>query len=112
MVRGRRGRRTKSMINIASKRIDILFDLAEGEAKARNQHRANRYVELARKIGMRYNVRVPKRFRRRYCKHCNSYLLPSVTSRVRVRRKRLVIFCENCGGYLRVPFGRESIQKG
>ncbi len=112
MVRGRRGRRTKSMVNIASKRIDILFDLAEVEAKAHNQHRANRYVELARKIGMRYNVRVPTRYRRRYCKHCHSYLLPSVTSRVRVRRKKIVIFCETCGGYIRVPFGRENKQKG
>ena len=84
MARGRRGKRTKEMINIAGERIDILFDLAEEEARAHNLPRANRYVELARKIGMRYNVRISRRYRRRYCKHCHAYLLPSVSCRVRV----------------------------
>ena len=95
------------MINIAGERIDILFDLAEEEALAHNLHRANRYVELARKIGMRYNVRIPRRYRRSYCKHCHSYLVPSINSRVRLRGKRTVIFCENCGDYMRMPFIRE-----
>lgn len=106
MTRGRRGRRTKSMINIAGERIEILFRLAEDEALAHNLHRANRYVELARKIGMRYNVRVPGRYKRRYCRHCHSYLLPSVNSRVRLRNKKLVIYCKNCGGHMRMPFIR------
>lgn len=99
------------MINIAGNRIDILFDLAEMEAKSHNLHRANRYVELARKIGMRYNVRVPRRYRWRFCKHCYSYLLPSTNSRIRIRGKKIVIFCETCGDYTRMPFGRELTQK-
>ena len=99
------------MINIASERIDILFNLAEGEALAHNFRRANRYVELARKIGMRYNVRVPKRYRRRYCRHCHSYLLPSINCRFRVRGKKIVVSCENCGGTMRMPFFRERKEK-
>ena len=65
MQKGRRGRRTKAMVNIAGERIDILFNLAEEEAKAHKFQRANRYVDLARKIGMRYNVRVPSQYKRR-----------------------------------------------
>ncbi|UCE39203.1 MAG: ribonuclease P [Thermoplasmata archaeon] len=108
MSQGRRGRRTKGMLNIAKERIDILFDLAEKEARAYNLQRANRYVELARKIGMRYNVRVPSHFKRRYCKFCHSYLVPSVNSRVRIKYKKIVIFCENCGSYMRMPQFREK----
>jgi ribonuclease P protein subunit RPR2 len=107
MPRGRKGRRTKSMINIASERIDILFNQAEEEALADNLQRSDRYVELARKIGMRYNVRVPGRYKRRYCKFCHSYLIPSKNSRVRVRGKRIVLSCESCGGVMRMPIIRE-----
>ncbi len=103
MARGRKGKRTKNMVNIAGERIDILFNLAEEEALIHNLHRADRYVELARKIGMRYNVRIPRRYRKRYCKHCHSYFLPSVNCRVRIRGNRIVIFCENCGNYTRMP---------
>ncbi len=109
MPRGRKGRKTKAMINIAGERIDILFDLAEEEALARNLHRADRYVELARKIGMRYNVRIPRRYRRRFCKHCHCYLMPSINCRVRIRGNRTVIFCENCGGYTRIPIMEEKM---
>ena len=74
---------------------------------AHNIHRANRYVELARKIGMRYNVRIPRWYRRRYCKQCHSYLMPSFNCRVRLRGRKAVIFCEECGSYMRIPFSRE-----
>jgi ribonuclease P protein subunit RPR2 len=108
MPRGRKGKRTKGMVKIAGERIDILFNLAEEEALIHNLHRADRYVELARKIGMRYNVRIPRRYRRRYCKHCHCYFLPSVNCRIRVRGNNIVIFCENCGRYTRMPLNREK----
>jgi ribonuclease P protein subunit RPR2 len=111
MQKGRRGRRTKAMIDMAGERIDILFDLAEEEAKVHKFHRANRYVDLARKIGMRYNVRVPSQYKRRYCKFCHSYLVPSVNSRVRVRNNKIVVSCDNCGGIMRMPFVREDKEK-
>jgi ribonuclease P protein subunit RPR2 len=108
MSRGRRGRRTKGMIHVAGERIDILFNLAEEEASAQNFHRANRYVELARKIGMRYNVRIPRRYKRRYCRNCHAYLVPSHNLRVRISNKKIVYFCENCGHYTRMPMVREN----
>jgi ribonuclease P protein subunit RPR2 len=103
MTRGRRGRRTKEMVNIAEERIDILFNLAEEEALAYNPPRANRYVDLARKIGMRYNVRIPGKFKRKFCKHCHSFLLPGENCRVRIRGGKIVVFCEICKGYMRIP---------
>ena len=103
MSPGRRGRRTKQMVNIAGERIEILFDLAHKEARAKNLNRANRYVDLARRIGMRYNVRIPGNYKRRLCRHCHSYLVPGDNCRVRIRGKRIIIFCETCNEYTRMP---------
>jgi len=57
---------------IAQERMDILFRLAEREALQRREARARRYVDLARRIGMRYNVRIPAEFKRRFCKGCGA----------------------------------------
>lgn len=93
---------------IAEKRIIILFNLAEKNAHDNRFDLADRYVKLARKLSMRYLIKIPSEYKRSYCKHCCSYLLPSVNSRFRIRNKTLVIFCEKCGKFTRIPL--KSIQ--
>jgi ribonuclease P protein subunit RPR2 len=88
---------------IAHRRIQQLFLLAEQCALKGKLNLANRYVELARKISMRYLVPMPKEFKRRFCKHCYQYLLPNVTCRFRIHRGKLVIYCHNCKRYTRIP---------
>ena len=84
---------------IAKKRVVKLFELAlSGRLKL-----ANRYVEIARKISMRYMVSIPKEHKIRFCKHCYSYLLPNVNSRVRINDGKIVIYCNNCKKYTRIP---------
>src|SRR5207245_9936253 len=78
---------------IALERMTTLFHLAEGEALQRHAGRARRYVELARRIGMRYNVRVPAPFTRSFRKTCLAVLLPSVSARVRLWRGRVGVPC-------------------
>lgn len=99
--RGRRGRRTKNMIIIANERIELLFQFAETQRAAGKYQRLDRYVELARKIGMRYNVRIPLKYKRRYCKHCYAYLHPGRTADIRVRNKIIIVHCRNCGKLMR-----------
>jgi ribonuclease P protein subunit RPR2 len=93
---------------IAGERMTTLFRLAESEALQRHAGRARRYVELARRIGMRYNVRVPALFKRSFCKKCLAFLLPSVNARVRVGEGRVVITCNVCGAVQRFPYRREQ----
>jgi len=83
--------------DIAKERIDILLGLAEKNFRKKPE-RARRYVELARKISLRYNVRMKKEQKRKFCKKCNSLLLPGSTSSVRLdsKRKLLIIKCKNC----------------
>src|SRR3989449_11738879 len=78
---------------IALERMTTLFRLAEGEALQRHAGRARRYVELARRIGMRYNVRGPAPFKRAFCKKCLAFLLPFVSARVPVGRGRALRTC-------------------
>ncbi len=57
---------------------------------------------------MRYNVRTPAAFKRRFCKDCGAYLVPSVNARVRVGRGHLAITCTGCGAIQRLPYRREQ----
>lgn len=93
---------------IALERMTTLFRLAEKEALQSHAGRARRYVELARRIGMRYNVRIPASFKRSFCKTCLAFLLPSVSARVRVGRGRVVVTCTACGAMQRFPYQREQ----
>ena len=88
---------------IAKKRIGKLFFMAEQKALENKLNLANRYVEIARKLSMRYLVPMPKEYKSRFCKHCYSYLLPDVTSRVRFNSGKIVIYCNNCQKYTRIP---------
>lgn len=106
MARRRRGAERL----IAGERIDILFRLAEERALARDFRRANRYTGLALRIGTRYNVRIPREFRRRFCRSCHTFLLPAVNCRVRVRQGRITVTCGACGAVRRMPYLREKAQ--
>jgi len=100
-------RRKGSERKIALERIDILFRLAEREAVAGNSARADRYASLAAKIGMRYNVRLPREFKRRYCRRCHAFLVPGKNCRVRVSRGLVTSTCGVCGDIRRFPYIRE-----
>jgi ribonuclease P protein subunit RPR2 len=87
---------------IAKERIEILFKEAEENFK-KHPERSKRYVELARKIGLRYNVRFSKELKRKFCKNCNSLLIPGVSSKVRVEKKNLIIKCLKCNKLYKYP---------
>ncbi len=96
MSRRAQQQRTRAFIkDIASERIEQLFELAEVEF-SNHSKRSDRYARLAKEIGMRYRVRVPKKFKMRFCRKCLRYLVYGVNARVRVKDKRTVITCLNC----------------
>lgn len=89
--------------DIAIERIEYLFKIAE-ENYSSNPHRSDRYVALARRIGMRYRVRLPSYLKRRICKGCHSFLVPSDSSRVRLHGRYMTITCLKCGKEMRYPY--------
>jgi len=90
---------------IAKERIDILLTEAEKQALAGDLELADRYAFMARKIGMRYQVKMPCGFKLKFCKKCLSYLVPSKNARIRMTGGRLTRQCLKCGSYYRIPIG-------
>lgn len=98
---------------IAMERIGILFGLSDDFALSGNLEKSDAYVERARKIAMRYNLRIPSGYKRKFCKYCYRYLLPSATSIVRInpREHRVEVKCLGCGRIMYYPFVRELKDK-
>ena len=93
----------EQMQRMARDRIIALFVRAESVFKESPQL-AHRYVHLAFKLSTKYKARIPSELKRRFCKNCLSYLVPSVNCRVRTSKGRLVILCLECQHYTRVPY--------
>ena len=108
-MRRNRSKDKKHKKQIAQRRINQLFTLAEWEAHRGNLALSDRYVKLARRISMRLLVPIPIEFKRHFCPHCYRFFLPAVTCRVRIRHKQLTLFCFHCQRFTRIPFsGKQS----
>ncbi len=90
----------KQQKEVALERIKILFKEADNVFNE-DKKLANRYVELARKIGMKTKTRIPGVYKRKFCKHCYSYLKPGKNLRVRTKNKKLIYYCLSCKKYMR-----------
>ena len=81
---------------IAEERIVKLFVEAENMFNE-YPNLSQRYVELARKIATRYNVRFNKDQKRLFCKNCNAYLKQGKNSTIRLQHGKIVLKCSECG---------------
>lgn len=89
-------------VNIAKKRIKFLFEEAKGPFKS-NPKLSNKYVKLARRIAMKYKIKMPSELKKKFCKNCHSYLAPGVNCRVRIHKHRVIYYCLSCRHYMRFP---------
>ena len=80
---------------IAKERMEILF----AQAQHADDHFAKRYITLARKIGMKYKVRLTPQQRRFFCHACNARITTAMT---RIKNKVRIIHCP-CGEIARYP---------
>ena len=100
----KRSKKPDWQIKIAKERIQILFRLAERELD-KHPERSRRYVELARKIGLRYNIRLPKQIKRKFCKKCNTLLYIGKTAKEleSTLPNLKLVKCLNCGEIKKIP---------
>ena len=92
---------------VIKERIKQLFKQAALQFN-KNKSLANRYVTLARKIQMKVRIRMPPEVKRRFCKHCYKYLQPGVNSRVRTRKRKVIISCLECKKFMRIPIKKNK----
>jgi len=106
-------RKGGSVREVARERIEILLTHAK-EAFPTTRPLARRYVELARRIGMKAGVRLTGEQKLFICKGCGSLLVPGVNCRVRTRSEygtTVLITCIDCGAKKRYPTVRERLSK-
>ncbi len=101
------------MKEIARERIEILLVLARKTFPG-DKALSKRYVELAKKIGMKAGVRLPTQEKMFICKGCGGILVPGVNCRVRTQAgygTAVLITCLDCGAKRRYPTVREHRSK-
>src|SRR5512136_2822448 len=91
---------------IAQRRIRYLFSVAETCGLEGKLTLSDRYIQLARKISMKYLVPIPKEYAYLFCKHCYSFQIPTQTCRVRIHRGMIVSYCTHCKRFSRRPLHR------
>ncbi|HIE33680.1 MAG TPA: hypothetical protein EYP86_00890 [Candidatus Altiarchaeales archaeon] len=114
MKRRKRTIRTqKKLKEIARERIDILFRQSDEAAHKGELDNANRYIDIVRRIAMKNNIRIPREYKRRFCRFCYKYLLPGKTSRTRINSKegRIETECFNCGKTIYFPIHVKNKEK-
>jgi ribonuclease P protein subunit RPR2 len=93
---------------IAKERIEILV---KGALKEKDKALAARQAYQAKKIAMRFRIRLPYVARQLFCKKCKAFIVPGRSARVRVGRAKtraVRITCLRCGHTYRKVLGRNK----
>ena len=94
----RRRKETGKIKKIAYERIEVLLEKADKVYRT-DSTLAQNYAEKARKVAMKARVRIPRKWRFRFCKKCKKYLYPGITAHVRIKSgnpSRVIIHCDLC----------------
>ncbi|MBS7287479.1 MAG: ribonuclease P [Candidatus Freyarchaeota archaeon] len=108
MVRLKKKPSAEEVRGIAASRIRTLMMLAE-KVFLEDRNLAQRYADLAKAIGAKSKVRLPRALRRRICRYCGAYLWPGVNCRVRLRVNRephIALTCLSCKRQMRIYYKR------
>jgi len=93
----------KQQKKLALSEIIGILDKAK-EVFDKNPELANKYAKKARRIALKYKLKLPLKLKRRICKNCLSYLVPGKNLRVRTRKGHVVYYCLNCKKFMRIGY--------
>jgi len=96
-MKGRKGKFFDK--RFAVENIKRLFSLAEGSKEF-----SDRYVFLARKVGMKFRTGLPLGSKFKFCKGCFSFFRVGENCRVRIRNGKIVYLCFKCNKIGRFGF--------
>jgi ribonuclease P protein subunit RPR2 len=82
---------------IAIQRMQILFYNALSNAK-NNPELAQRQAEIAKKISMKFKIKMPFEVSSSFCKKCKKFIAPGIASKIRLgtKPKSIRITCSYC----------------
>ena len=73
-----------------------LIDMAK-----KNEKLSKKYIQLAKKIAMRHNIKIPGKLKKTYCNRCFS-LFNAKNSLTRIKKGFKTIKCLECNSYKRI----------
>ena len=82
---------------IATQRMHILFHNALSNAK-NNPGLAERQAEIAKKISMKFKIKMRFELNSSFCKKCKKFIAPGIASKIRLdsKPKSIRITCSYC----------------
>jgi len=82
---------------IALKRMEILFNNAILNTK-NNPGLAQKQAEIAKKISMKFKIKMPFEISSSFCKKCKKFIPPGIASKIRLgsKPKSIRITCSYC----------------
>ena len=84
--------------DLVTERMHILVHTAISNAR-RDPELAERQAGLAKRMSMKYRVRMPYELRMNFCKKCKKFIVPGLSARIRLGRsdvKSIRITCNYC----------------
>ncbi|NPA38205.1 MAG: ribonuclease P [Candidatus Nanohaloarchaeota archaeon] len=99
MMISRRRKKPTWQIKIAKLHIEELFEEAEKLANQGELNLAKRYISIARKIAEKFNIRLEREKKLKFCRKCNTYFVAGKTAlyRTNPKTKALEVRCLKCG---------------
>jgi len=93
----------KQQKKLALNEINTILDKAK-DVFDKKPDLAHKYAKKARRIALKYKVKLPLKLKRRICKNCHSFLVPGKNLRVRTHRGHVVYYCLECKKFMRIGY--------
>ncbi|RZN61743.1 ribonuclease P protein component 4 [Methanonatronarchaeum sp. AMET6-2] len=97
----------KNKKDLAKQRIEKLFKQAQ-KKYSENPELSHRYMEIAWKLKLKTRVEIPKPYRNRVCRKCQSYLVPGDNQKTRIHNSKIIHRCLECGNIKRIPLNNQK----
>ncbi|MHA1708002.1 MAG: ribonuclease P protein component 4 [Candidatus Heimdallarchaeaceae archaeon] len=95
----------QKQIRFLLKKADILM--------SKKPELAQNYAQRAKKIQIKTRTRFPSEWRKRFCKHCKTFLYPGINAQYRLSssNKVVAIKCLHCNSYTRIPYYKKMVRR-
>jgi len=91
---------------VASERIKEL--LMFSELYKNDEILSTNFIKTAVAISRRHKLRIPPKFKRKFCRKCFTVFIPNKTVRIRTGKGKVTFTCLNCGHIKRIPYLKEK----
>ena len=79
-----------------------------GEVFGEKPDLSHKYAKKARRMALKYKLKLPLSLKRRICKSCHAFLVPGKNLRVRTTRGHVTYYCLECRKFMRFGYKKRQ----